>query len=221
MKMYIFPNKKIASNFFMLILSISTIVSCSSVDGLYSFKGNHGDFSKLNIKKDNRFTLVSYSSPYLDTISGSWNFIADTVYMKPDTMPNYINPKTKVVESFEKNIDSIRIRIILNDSISSLSEIFINNKKSSRLTNDEGILSLSKDTKIDFIVSGSLGYPFYEHKVVDSKSNIFTIYIYDWIDEPRWTYYNFTYKYFKKSNKLFPYDIDSKTNKSYYLKKEH
>src|SRR5690606_37648129 len=137
-----------------LALLISAIHSCSNIGGLYSSHSNHSTFNKLHLDDDHQFLLISYLHSYKDTIKGSWNFLSDTLFLKPDSMPNYINIKTRVEERFEENSDSIKIRIILNDTISVLSEVFINNGQESIMTNNNGELNLSKDSKIDYFVSG-------------------------------------------------------------------
>lgn len=199
------------------IFSLFSLIGCTQ-NAVYQVS-EYNFSQKIILHKNKTFVTHIYLNTDYDTIYGTWHTKRDTLCLYPDTsfILIYCDPRSRVEEFYNAEADSTLIQIFANEK-PFLSRVFINNdRQNGDLTDSEGVLWLSDTIKIETIAANSLACHTVEHRVQSSKSNVFKIYVYDWVNEPRWTRYNFTYRYKIKNRKLIPI---RESEVDYFLKKK-
>lgn len=208
-----YGNPKFGILFFLFIT-----YGCS-YEGVYRSSGYNFDI-KLNLNESNKFIENVYLNSDFDTLYGTWIISSDTLFLRLNHEFNieYCDKRTRVEEFYRPATDSIFIQVFVNDSIG-MSSVFINLNQEPLYTDKTGIVAFLDTYEIKTISTTSLECHDIEYQVQNLNSNVFNVYLYYWLSEPRWTRYNFVDRYLVKSRKLYPIKDNNNRVGGYFLKK--
>lgn len=192
---------------FIRVIILFSAISCNSIQ-LYKVT-DYNYCHEISLNSNNTYQEYISVNNLRDTFYGNWEIKGDTILLQviDPVIPNY-DDKSRVEEYVYNQQSDIQFKIFCNDSLTYLGiPIYLNDNLNDPIYSDaNGIVNIPSETEIEKFQVSYIGYWEVNHKIKLEEANSFKVFLYTREEIPKWTRYNYKYKYLRKGKKLYPYD---------------